>query len=105
MKPITLHFADKRMASGAPQIEVDITAPDNLLRAQFHVTGMSCASCVNKVERHLKKKNGTYTVCAQCSGLAHMQCIVCVVYTMCGGRPGNRTVHTCTVYLHLVYSD
>ena len=31
---------------------------DNLLRAQFHITGLSCASCVNKVERHLKKKAG-----------------------------------------------
>ena len=35
-------------------------SPEYLLRAQFHVTGLSCASCVNKVERHLKKKNGMY---------------------------------------------
>lgn len=35
-------------------------SPEYLLRAQFHVTGLSCASCVNKVERHLKKKNGIY---------------------------------------------
>ena len=89
MKPITLHFADKRMASGAPQIEVDITAPDNLLRAQFHVTGMSCASCVNKVERHLKKKNGTYTVCVQ---LALPTCIGGHVYIIltCVGTSINR---------------
>lgn len=39
-------------------------SPEYLLRAQFHVTGLSCASCVNKVERHLKKKNGMYT-CTQ----------------------------------------
>ena len=35
-------------------------SPEYLLRAQFHVTGLSCASCVNKVERHLKKKSGMY---------------------------------------------
>ena len=31
---------------------------DYLLRAQFHITGMTCASCVARVEKHLKKKNG-----------------------------------------------
>ena len=34
------------------------SSDDNLQKAQFHVTGMTCASCVNKVERHLKKKRG-----------------------------------------------
>ena len=29
-----------------------------LLRAQFHITGLKCASCVARVEKHLKNKNG-----------------------------------------------
>ena len=39
-------------------VRVNIDEKDALQKAQFHVTGMSCASCVNKVERHLKKKKG-----------------------------------------------
>ena len=31
---------------------------DHLLRAQFKVTGLSCTSCVAKIEKHLSKKRG-----------------------------------------------
>ena len=66
-------------------VEIERPALQGVVKASFHVTGMSCASCVNKVERHLKKKNGTYTVCAQCSGPAHMHWGSRIYYThMCG---------------------
>lgn len=51
-------------------------SPEYLLRAQFHVTGLSCASCVNKVERHLKKKSGMYTL----NSLRQPSTFLCVLY-------------------------
>ena len=46
----------------AVEVEIERPALQGLVKASFHVTGMSCASCVNKVERHLKKKNGKCTL-------------------------------------------
>ena len=50
-----INNVDKRAPKG---VDVEPQSTDNLLRAQFHITGLSCASCVNKVERYLKKKRG-----------------------------------------------
>ena len=40
------------------EVSMDAIGEDCLLRAQFNVSGLSCASCVAKVENHLKKKRG-----------------------------------------------
>ena len=39
---------------------VDLTG--NKKRVQFQVTGMNCASCVAKIERHLGRKRGGYGI-------------------------------------------
>ena len=37
-------------------------------RVQLRVTGMSCASCVAKIERHLSKKPGESAAAVSCVG-------------------------------------
>jgi hypothetical protein len=40
------------------EVSMDTIGEEFLLRAQFNVSGLNCASCVAKVEKHLKKKSG-----------------------------------------------
>jgi Cu+-exporting ATPase len=43
------------------EVSMDTIGEEFLLRAQFNVSGLNCASCVAKVEKHLKKKSGVHS--------------------------------------------
>ena len=63
MTNINIHFIIHHSGESGPKesiCEVSIESLDDnhLLQAQYNVSGLSCASCVSKIEKHLKNKRG-----------------------------------------------
>jgi copper ion binding protein len=62
--PLHHKTSRKRKSQGTGElkesvVKVAIESSDNLLQAQFSVSGLNCSSCVSKVEKHLKNKTGS----------------------------------------------
>jgi Cu+-exporting ATPase len=64
--PLHHKTSRKRKSQGTGElkesvVKVAIESSDNLLQAQFSVSGLNCSSCVSKVEKHLKNKTGVHS--------------------------------------------
>jgi Cu+-exporting ATPase len=66
--PLHHKTSRKRKSQGAGELKesvvkvtIESSDEDNLLQAQFSVSGLSCAACVSKVEKHLKNKTGVHS--------------------------------------------
>lgn len=66
---LTVIYSKKRKKIRSPMSPISPSVPSintsndfdiipNTMKSYFHVTGMSCSSCVGKIEREVKKKKG-----------------------------------------------